>query len=429
MFDKLKENIKRSKKIIFEMSSMQIAMEAGPLDEMLYNESMDAYEKQLVVLNDTVPELLKEVMPDNEDKKVKKEEKKRASKSKDKTESKLKSDSSSVSVKMPGGGGYVTINKKDKKEFMNKLMLTEGALSKITKAKEVESGNVLSKPSFYVKFSNKIFRGFSDSMNENFASLGKNLKKSNNRYMLSSYLSMMFMSTLLAFVGGIIIAAAVMLLGFGGITYLLVPIILPLVVFLLFFIEPSSDAKSSQKKVSQELPFVTIYMSAIAGSNIEPVKLFKIIAASPDYPNVGAELRKVIAQIEIYGYDLVMALKNVVERTSNKDLAELFSGIATNISTGGALENYLEKKADNFLNDYKLERQKYSELAGTFMDVYISILIAAPLILMMMFIIMNVAGLGIGGMSISTLLFLGVIGISVANVIFLVVLNAKQPSV
>jgi hypothetical protein len=79
--------------------------------------------------------------------------------------------------------------------------------------------------------------------------------------------------------------------------------------------------------------------------------------------------------------------------------------------------------------DYKLERNKYADLAGTFMDVYISILIAAPLVLMMMFIVMNVAGLGMGGLSITTLLVLSIIGIVVVNIIFIVVLNMKQPKV
>jgi len=108
-------------------------------------------------------------------------------------------------------------------------------------------------------------------------------------------------------------------------------------------------------------------------------------------------------------------------------LGELLSGLATNISTGGELKNYLEQKAENFLMDYKLERQEYMDLAGTFMDVYISLLIAAPLVLMMMFIVMNVAGLGLGGIGIGTLLLLSVVGIVVMNILFLIVLNLKQP--
>jgi len=196
-----------------------------------------------------------------------------------------------------------------------------------------------------------------------------------------------------------------------------------------FYFYPVSEAGLSQKKVSQELPFATIHMAAIAGSDIEPTKIFKIIATSKEYPNVGREIKKVIVQTDVYGYDLVTSLKNVATRTSNKKLAELFSGLAINIGTGGSLENYLEKKSENFLIDYRLERQKYADLAGTFMDVYISILIAAPLVLMMMFIVMNVAGLGLGGLTIDMLLFLSVAGIAVVNVIFIVILNFKQPMV
>ena len=196
-----------------------------------------------------------------------------------------------------------------------------------------------------------------------------------------------------------------------------------------FYTYPASEASSVQNKIAQELPFVTIHMAAIAGSNIEPTKIFKIIAASKEYPTIGTEVRKIVSQIEIYGYDLVTSLKNVAMRTSSRELSELLSGLATNISGGGELKNYLEQKSVNFLLDYKLERQKYADLAGTFMDVYISILIAAPLVLMMMFIVMNVAGLGLGSMSITTLLFLSIAGIAVANVVFLIVLNVKQPAV
>ena len=63
------------------------------------------------------------------------------------------------------------------------------------------------------------------------------------------------------------------------------------------------------------------------------------------------------------------------------------------------------------------------------MDIYISILIAAPMVLMLMFIVMNVAGLGFEGLSIQFLLMVSVVGIAVLNVLFLVAINLKQPKV
>jgi flagellar protein FlaJ len=280
-----------------------------------------------------------------------------------------------------------------------------------------------------MKFSNRLFLKYSEKLVPSFSSLSKDLKKANMTFLPSSYLSMAMLSMLIAFFVGLLIFGLMMVIDLSNWIYVLTPFGLVILTFAGFYLYPSSEANSVQGKISMELPFATIHMAAIAGSNIEPTRIFKIIAASKEYVNIGKEIRKVIAQVDVYGYDLVTSLRNVSKRTSNKDLAELFSGLATNIGTGGELKNYLEEKANTFLLDYKLARQKYSDLAGTFMDVYISILIAAPLVLMMMFIVMNVAGLGMGGLSISSLMMISIVGIIIVNIIFIMVLNMKQPKV
>ena len=58
---------------------------------------------------------------------------------------------------------YVTINKKDKKEFMEKLKLSNGIFAKIKKKKEVLK-DISLKSSFYTSFSNKLFRKTSDKI-------------------------------------------------------------------------------------------------------------------------------------------------------------------------------------------------------------------------------------------------------------------------
>jgi hypothetical protein len=51
------------------------------------------------------------------------------------------------------------------------------------------------------------------------------------------------------------------------------------------------------------------------------------------------------------------------------------------------------------------------------------------LVLMMMFIVMNVAGLGMGGLSIMMMMGLAIGGVVIVNIIFIMVLNMKQPRV
>jgi Flp pilus assembly protein TadB len=424
MFEDLKKNIEHEKSIIADMRSIMVSMQADSSNRQFYITSLQSLLQQLYLLNKSVPDLLKEwspvlkTGPDNPE---------NDTKPKDKKTVKMSYVSPTTKEKR-----FVTINKEDKREFLEKLQLSENTFTKLKKDKNsIEKKDIVDvrKPNAYAVVSNRYFRKYADQMVPYFDSLGQDMKKGNVPFLLATYLAMAMFSAVVAFLSGLVFFIALFAINFSNWTFFWIPFGLTGLVLAGFYLYPASEASSADKSISYELPFATIHMAAIAGSDIEPTKLFKIIASSKEYPSVGKEVQKVIIQTEIYGYDLVASLKNVASRTPNKRLAELFSGLATNISTGGYLKNFLEKKAENFLLDYRLERQKYSDLAGTFMDVYISILIAAPLVLMMMFIVMNVAGLSLGGLGITALLGISVIGIVVVNIIFLVVLNIKQPKV
>jgi hypothetical protein len=81
------------------------------------------------------------------------------------------------------------------------------------------------------------------------------------------------------------------------------------------------------------------------------------------------------------------------------------------------------------LFDYKLEREKYTKASETFMDIYISIAIAAPMILLMLFVIMGSTGLltsfiGLGTDILSMLIIMAIVFL---NIGFIVFLKLKQP--
>ena len=425
MFEDLKKNIEQEKKIIADMHSIKIGMKEDKTNKKFYRSNLNALSHQLKLLNKTVPELLKEWSPIKKFAEKPKKTKNQTSNITKPAIVKMNYVSPSMKEKR-----YVTIDKKDKKAFLEKLKLSEKSLNYLKRIKNKDLKKIsVNKPNSYAKMSNKFFLKYSEKLVPKFDDLNKDLKKANIRFLLSTYLSMAIMSAVISFVAGILIFGIIILINSNNWIYFLIPPGLAGLTMTGFYLYPSGEANSVRKKISQELPFAAIHMAAIAGSNIEPTKIFKIIAESKEYTNIGKEMKKIIAQVDIYGYDLVTALKNVAGQTSNKKLAELFSGFATNIATGGELKNYIEKKAENYLLDYRLEREEYSDMAGTFMDIYISILIAAPLVLMMMFIVMNIAGLGMAGLSITNLLFLSIVGIVIVNIIFLAVVNAKQPNV
>lgn len=441
MFEDLKKNIEQEKKIIADVQSILSGMKSNPSLRTFYLSSLSSLMHQLNLLNKAVPELLKEESPlknfTEKPKETKKDIPKDAPMKTLQKEEPIKKGTNKNIVKISYVSPstkekeFITINKDDKKAFLEKLKISEENLKKIKQEGNLEKKSKIkiSQPVFYTKFSNRFFRETSEKIAPKFNGVSQDIKKGNMNILLSSYISLALMSTTISFIAGTVIFLFLVILNLGNLIHFWIPFGLAGLTITLFYFYPSSVANSVQKKITQELPFATIHMAAISGSDIEPTKIFKIISASKEYPNIAKEIHKITTQIEIYGYDLLTSLKNVASRTSNKKLSELFSGLATNISTGGELKTYLESKAENFLLDYRLERQKYSEMAGTFMDIYISILIAGPLVLMMMFIVMNVIGLSLGGLGMEAILLLSVGLIVIVNLIFIAVLNMKQPNV
>jgi len=273
----------------------------------------------------------------------------------------------------------VTIKSGDKGKFMKELEISEGLIRKIRKksAVEVEKSDEFQKSRGYVKYSNKIFLGTASGLVKKgyFGSLVSDVNKANIGFLAEVYIATMFFSTLVAMIFGFLFMIFLLffklvvnfpfVISYSGdivsrlLTVIWVPVIFTLGTFFFMYSYPSNEKKSNARRIEQELPFAVIHMSAVAGSGIEPVQIFKIIGLSKEYPFLRVEIRKIMNQINIYGYDLVTAVNNVQKNTSSQKLAELLTGMGTTISSGGNLSDFFAKRAETLLTDYRLEREKY----------------------------------------------------------------------
>ena len=78
------------------------------------------------------------------------------------------------------------------------------------------------------------------------------------------------------------------------------------------------------------------------------------------------------------------------------------------------------------LFDYRIEREKATKSAETFMDIYISVVVAAPMILMLLLMMMKISGLGIA-LSAGMISLIMVLAVAVINVAFLTFLQMRNP--
>ncbi|MDD5149129.1 MAG: type II secretion system F family protein [Flavobacterium sp.] len=414
----LEKNINHEEQLAEELYKISRGKNKNPYINSLKN--------QIKIINDSIPALLDEI---EIIKKLAPEEKKSNLVQMDYSRRMIDGEKR-ISVSIP---------EKDKPKFIKSIEISEAAVKKMEKPEG-------RKTNYFTKLSSKLFFDISNSFVEKgyFVKLNSDLRKANIKLLLNTYLSIMLLSTLISFFAGWIIFIFLLFFDISGtlpfitissgeigmrfVKNFWVVIALPLFTFFIFYLYPSSEAKTIGKKIEQELPFVVINMSAIASSNIEPSKIFQIISKSGDeYPCTKGEIDKVMNYINIYGYDLTTALRAAAEKTSSKNLKELFEGLANSVTSGTSLTNFLDKRAESLLFNYRLERERYTKLAETFMNIYISLVIAAPLVLMLTFFLMSLGGLGLS-ISLNMITLLIVLIVILINIFFLVFLHFKQPT-
>ena len=341
--------------------------------------------------------------------------------------------------------GEKDIKPQSKKDLRLLKILERATIKRLKKKKKKKVKKKEAAPSSYVSFANKIFASTTNELakKKNFKSLERSIVRAKLPFIPASYLSVIFFTTIISFIVGILLFVFFLFFNFGValpiITratgdflprfskVILIPILLPIVTFLLIYFYPSMEEKSAENKINSELPFATIHMSSIAGSMIDPSNIFKIIISTKEYPFLEKEFTKLMNEINVYGYDLVTALKNIAYNSPSRNLSELFTGLATTINSGGNLQDFFDKRAETLLFDYKIQREKYAKSAETMMDVYISVVIAAPMIFMLLMMMMSISGLGLA-VGTSTITIMTILGVVVINIVFLTFLHLKQPS-
>lgn len=210
---------------------------------------------------------------------------------------------------------------------------------------------------------------------------------------------------------------------------MILPALLFLIIFTLGYIYPFQRVSTKRQNINTNLPFAINHMAAIASSGVPPEKAFEMMAQFKEYGAVSAESRNLVRQINVFGKDVLNAIRYTAARTPSKELKELLYGILSIIETGGNMKDYLNEMSQLALFNYQLERKKYIETLSTYADIYTAILIAAPLFLVSILAVMNIVpGSAVGGLSIEDFMKIGVyVLIPALNIGFLLFISFTQP--
>lgn len=436
MIDELRKNVDTEIGILREISSYTNRLEySDESEKKLLLGAITSLEHGMKIINQSIPKILADVSP------VKKLPS--AAKAGRKRRVKLEG----VKFGRAGTEIDVVLSKESKERLLDELRIGEQFITKLRKKRsgEKERYEEFEGSRGYLKVANRLFLRQASKLAKkgSFKSLSVEIRKSNIDILFESYIALILFSVFLSVIFSLLLVVFLLFIDvgvswpfleiyqgsylarIGRIFWIL--LVVPSIVFLGLYFYPSSEKKSLGQRVNQELPFAVIHMSAISGSGIAPSEIFRIIGLSKEYPYLRKEIRKVLNQINLYGYNLVTALNNASKTSPSEKLGELFSGLSITITSGANLSEFFEKRAESLMLSYKLEREKYTKLVETFLDIYISIVIAAPMIFLLLIVMMLISGIDVG-LSSAQISLLAIATISLLNVFFLIFLKMKQPS-
>lgn len=260
----------------------------------------------------------------------------------------------------------------------------------------------------YNSFAVRLFGKLIDKFDDSFIITKNNLLTANIKIPLRTYISVAFLTTLLAFLGCIaaliIILKVLALIKLPEMTEIILlifgPTLAAISTFAIFILYPSQIAVSRQRNIETNLPFVLTHMGAVAESGIPPQIIFKLISEFEEYGDVAMEMKKIVKNMDEFGVDPLTAVRQVAERTPSDSLRQLLLGFVSTIESGGDIKMYLKSTGQQSLFEWRIKREKFLQQLSAYAEFYTGLLIAAPLFIISLFAVMNMIQPDIAGYNI-----------------------------
>jgi flagellar protein FlaJ len=168
------------------------------------------------------------------------------------------------------------------------------------------------------------------------------------------------------------------LLVFGGLTYL---------VFILY---PGLEAGNRRRNIDATLPYAINYITSMSTAGITPAEVFRLLGSSSIYGQSAVEARYISREIDIFGRDLIDALRLVSSSTPSRRMKEFLQGTMASVASGGNITDYFRTKAEQYALENRQTQKMFLETLALVSESYVTAMVAGTLFLIILQSIMSV---------------------------------------
>lgn len=209
---------------------------------------------------------------------------------------------------------------------------------------------------------------------------------------------------------------------------LVIAVSVAMATLLIMYIYPGMKASSRKGPIDRNLPYINSFLTLLSSSNVPPSTIFKSMAKIDTLKEVRLEFSNIIRDAEIFGSDLLSSIVDNAKLTPNVQLGEILEGYVATVRTRGTATEYLKITSDAITKERISKLDLMLESLSAMAEIYIMMLVAAPLLFVVLFVTLGMIGTGaIGGMSIALVLYLLIyFGIPIMGAIMMVIMSTFE---
>jgi len=149
-------------------------------------------------------------------------------------------------------------------------------------------------------------------------------------------------------------------------------------------------ARARGIEIDTSLPGTVAFVYALSRSGMPFQAVLRTLARNQEvYGESARELSVTVRDIDAFGTDILTALQDTAERTPSDGLAEFTENLASVLSSGQSVPDFLRDQYERFQEEAEAQQRQYLELLSTFAEVYVTVLVAGPLFFLTVLVVIG----------------------------------------
>jgi len=185
---------------------------------------------------------------------------------------------------------------------------------------------------------------------------------------------------------------------------------------------PRSDAEVRRRSIEEGLPRTTAFMYALSRGGMETPEVLRTLGENSEvYGESAREMRIVVREMELFGRDMVSALRRMGRRTPSEQFKTFTENFASVLQSGSDRAEFLRESYERFREESEQRQEEVLEFLATVAEGYVTVLVAGVLFFMTILLVFGLT-------TTDTLPFLQMVAyllIPLANAGFAVFLSSK----